>query len=117
MAVAGQFIEVVLNMIQGGRLRETITLIEPVLDTRNNESGQIEHEVRAEIRAARGNEIYEAIQVNSYLTHRCWIRYMPGVKASWRVRWNERELKIDAAIADAKRRQIELRLIELEPVT
>ena len=103
--------------MQAGRMREAITLIEPILNDRHEESGHREHEARAEIRAARGTEIYEAVQVNSYLTHRCWIRYMKGIKASWRVLWNGRELQIDAAIPDAKRRWIELRLIELEPVT
>jgi len=104
-------------MPMAGRMRESITLLEPIYNDRHEESGTVEHPVRAEIRAARGNEILEAMQVNAYLTHRCWIRWRPEIKADWRVRWGDRELAIDVPIPDRKRRWIELRLVEREPVT
>lgn len=103
--------------MQAGKLREAITLLEPVLNAEHEASGFEEHPARAEIRPASNKEMAEASQMNSYLSHRCWIRYLPGITTAWKARWGGRTLQIQGVVPDQKRRWIELKLSELDPVS
>jgi len=69
--------------------------------------------VWANVESLSGREIFQAQQVQSLVTHRVRMRFMPGVKSEMRIRWDTRVFQIDSVINSAERnRELELLCVE-----
>lgn len=65
--------------------------------------------VWAAIKPMRGNERYEAQQVQSTLTHKVIMRYRAGIKPQMRILYGNRVFEIEAVIdVDERHRWLEL---------
>lgn len=69
--------------------------------------------VWAAVAPISGREFFAAQQVNSEVTHRVTIRYLPGVDAKMRVIYGKRVLEIQSVI-DPQERHVELQLMCVE---
>lgn len=110
-----------MSILTAGKLRHKVTL--QSLGTRTDDGmggGSIlpvdEAEVFASIEPLTGNELLRAGQLESTLTHRIRMRYFPGVKPSWQVKYGTRIFDIDRII-DVEERHRELELMCTELVT
>jgi SPP1 family predicted phage head-tail adaptor len=65
--------------------------------------------VRAGIFPLGGSEFFKANEINSQITHRVHIRYVPGITPDMRIVLNERSLMI-TSISNYQERNIELQM-------
>lgn len=101
-------------------LRHTILLQQPVSGTDDFGEPQLAFEtarrVRASIEPLRGREYFAAQQIHSEITHKIVLRYLPGLAATWRVRFGTRIFQIAAARnLNEQGRWLELLCIERNP--
>lgn len=102
-----------------GNLRHRVT-IQQLTRTDDGAGGYIETwtavaTVWADVYPLKGNERYEAQQVQANLSHRVTIRYRAGIVPSMRLQYGTRTLNIEAVI-DPEERHRELVLMCSEVV-
>jgi SPP1 family predicted phage head-tail adaptor len=70
--------------------------------------------VWAAIEPLTGNELFQAGQFNPSLSHRVRIRYYPGIRPSWKVKYGTRTFDIKSvADVDERHREVVLMCEEL----
>jgi len=101
--------------MRAGKLRHRITL-QRNNPTRNFIGDPVPHwedyaTVDAEVCPLKGREFFDAQQVNAELTTRVRLRWLPGVKAEHRVKFNDRILEIASPPINVDERNRELVLM------
>ena len=90
-----------------GTLRDKVELQEP--ETEQSTSGEESIVWRgvgyewAEVKALSGKELEQAMQIKPEINHSVKIRYKSNALASWRVKFGDRLLGIEAVIHDQRR--------------
>lgn len=100
--------------MQGGRLRHRLTIQEPI-DTRNHLNELVRTwstwaTVYGAVEPLRGQEFFDAEQVQGELWHRVRVRYREGYTTHMRILHLDRVLQIQAVI-DVEERHREMQLM------
>lgn len=103
-------------MLPAGRLREQITIQQPV-EAQDEHSGTLTTWetfaiARAEVKPLSGREFWAAQATQSETTTQMRIRYAPGITTKMRVVWREAEYGIQSVIPDERWREITLMCVE-----
>jgi SPP1 family predicted phage head-tail adaptor len=89
-------------LVRIGELNKRVTLQEPVQTADGMSGFTVTWTQAAVVWAAvwpiSANEMKDAMQTGLTITHRIRMRYRPGVKASWRISWDDRYFNIVSII-------------------
>ncbi len=105
-------------MLPAGKLRERITIEQPV-EARDEYGSTVQTwetfvAVRAAVEPISGREYFSAQATQSEVTTKIRIRHLAGVTTKMRVSWRGTMLDIESIIPDERRREMTLMCVEKE---
>ena len=100
-----------------GQLRHSVTL-QDLTTTTDAYGGRVKTwtdtaTVKAKIQPLSGSELYAAMRLDSRITHKVVIRYVPGINPIQRIKFGDRILNINAVInVEERNRWLEIMCTE-----